>query len=295
MIRKFYPIFILIITLISLLIGGRALAQDILTITVPPGATLSGLAIEHGTTISVLMALNPQIKDQNLIYAGDELKVPGPTTVIIIPQGATLSALAAKYNTSIPVLLALNPQIKDQNLIYAGDMSFVPKLVPPPAPPLPPTPTPTTTEATTTEATTTQPTFTEITLPPSPPPPPPSGPPLSCQDQYAPGAHTYSVTTKSVPTIYQIVVDPLNVNYSASQTVTASIRDTNGNPITSVSGSAITDTKSVNFTLTRISGTETDGVWQGTWVLQDSICQNYQVKISATSQSGTSNVVLTFK
>ena len=295
MIRKFCLIFFLIITLSNFFISGTASGQGILTIIIPQGATLSGLAIEHGTTIPILMALNPQIKDPNLIYAGDELKVPPATTIITIAQGATLFSLAIEYNTTIPVLLALNPQIKDQNLIYAGDMLFVPKPVSTSAPSLPPTPTPTTSEATTTQATTTQPTSTEITLPPSPPPPPPSGPPLSCQDQYASGAQTYSVTTKSIPTIYQIVVDPLNVNYSASQTVNASVRDTNGNPITSVSGSAITDTKSVNFTLTRVSGTETDGVWQGTWVLKDSICQNFQVSVSATSQSGTSNVVLTFK
>jgi len=295
MMRKFCSTFSLIIIGIAFLISLTASGQGILTITIPPGATLSGLAIEHGTTISVLMTLNPKIKDPNLIYAGDELKVPPATTIITIAQGATLFSLAIEYNTTIPVLLALNPQIKDQNLIYAGDMLFVPKPVSTSAPSLPPTPTPTTSEATTTQATTTQPTSTEITLPPSPPPPPPSGPPLSCQDQYASGAQTYSVTTKSIPTIYQIVVDPLNVNYSASQTVNASVRDTNGNPITSISGSAITDTKSVNFTLTRVSGTETDGVWQGTWVLKDSICQNFQVSVSATSQSGTSNVVLTFK
>jgi hypothetical protein len=103
------------------------------------------------------------------------------------------------------------------------------------------------------------------------------------------------VTTKTIPKIYQIVVDPLNVNYLASQTVSVSISDANGNPITQVSGQAITDTKTVDFTLNLISGSQTDGVWQGSWVLQDSICQNYQISITAISNSGTSKVVLTFK
>jgi LysM repeat protein len=300
---KFYQIIILIIFLISF--SNEVLAQILpRTIIIPRGATLSGLAIEYETTIPVLLALNPKIKDPNLIYAGDELKVPPPTTKIIIPPGATLWSLAKEYNTTISLLLALNPKIKNPNLIFAGDELSVPKPIsPPPAPPppspppqLPPSP-PTTTQATTTI---------EISSPPPPPPPPPTPapppsppppppPPPSCQDQYPSGAQTYSGTTKTIPKIYQIVVDPLNVNYLASQTVSVSISDANGNPITQVSGQAITDTKTVDFTLNLISGSQTDGVWQGSWVLQDSICQNYQISITAISDSGTSNVVLTFK
>lgn len=128
-----------------------------------------------------------------------------------------------------------------------------------------------------------------------PPPPPPPPPPPACQDQYPSGAQTYSVSTKTIPEIYQIIVDPLDVEYLANQTVTASINDANGNPITEVLGSAITDNKTVDFTLSLISGTETDGVWQGSWKLEDSICENYQISITATSQSGTSMVTLSFR
>jgi LysM repeat protein len=282
------------------LFSSEVFAQTV--IIVPRGATLSGLAVEYETTIPVLLALNPRIKDPNLIYAGDELKVPPPTTKIVIPPGANLWSLAKEYNTTISLLLVLNPKIKNPDLIFAGDELNVPKPIPPPAPPppssppqLPPSP-PTTTQATTT-----------IEIPPPPPPspppptpapppspPPPTPPPPSCQDQYPSGAQTYSVTTKTIPKIYQIVVDPLDVEYLASQTVKTSVK-ANGSPITSVSGQAITDTKTVNFTLNLISGSQTDGVWQGTWVLQDSICQNYQISITAISNSGTSKVVLTFK
>jgi LysM repeat protein len=396
--KKFYQIVISIVFFL-VLFSSEVLAQTV--IIIPPGATLSGLAIEYETTIPVLLALNPNIKDPNLIYAGDELKIPPPTTKIVIPPGATLWSLAKEYNTTVSLLLALNPKIKNPDLIFAGDELIVPKPIPPPAPPppspppqLPPSP-PTTTEATTTQEI--KPTLsvslsanpslgtapltgvdlianvygtatgsinyifycnrpdseTNITSgycykienvgrtsftafdccdyspagtysakvivergglvaesrveivvappeeevppsppPPPPPPPPPAGPP-SCQGQYPSGVQTYSVATKTIPKIYQIVVDPLNVNYLASQTVSVSISDTN--PITQVSGQAITDTKTVNFTLNLISGSQTDGVWQGSWVLQDSICQNYQIAITATSQSGTSKVTLTFK
>ena len=39
------------------------------------GDTLSGIAQKFGTTVEVLLALNPRIKNKNLIYAGDRIRV----------------------------------------------------------------------------------------------------------------------------------------------------------------------------------------------------------------------------
>jgi len=50
------------------------------SITIPRGATLSGLAQQYGTTMSGLMAANPQITNPNLIYAGARLTVPSSNT-----------------------------------------------------------------------------------------------------------------------------------------------------------------------------------------------------------------------
>jgi len=44
------------------------------------GDTLSALARKYGTTVSALMAANPQITDPNKIYAGANLNIPGATT-----------------------------------------------------------------------------------------------------------------------------------------------------------------------------------------------------------------------
>ncbi|QSQ11529.1 LysM peptidoglycan-binding domain-containing protein [Myxococcus landrumensis] len=43
------------------------------------GDTLSALAKRHGTTVNALMEANPQIKNADLIYTGDTLKIPGAT------------------------------------------------------------------------------------------------------------------------------------------------------------------------------------------------------------------------
>jgi len=387
--RKIFSIFI---SIFLFLISSKVSAQGILEIEIPKGSCLSGIAIEYQTDIATLLRLNPQIKNPDLIFAGDILKVPASTTKIVIPPGATLSSLALKYNTTIEILLALNPQIKNPDLIYAGDELIIPSgkaqiseisEISPLSQPATTTPSVTTTTLEITTSTlsvsfsanpssgfsplmgidlkaeisgiatgTFNYTFycdssdestevksgwckrventeqfsyiatnccdyqkkgiyfpkvivewknlkvqarTKVEVKSYSPPPSPSALPPPCQDQYPSGAHTYSVSTKSIPKIYQIVIDPLDVEYLSPQTVRASITDANGNPITSVVGTAITDNKSVNFTLNLISGSETNGVWQGSWILQDSICENYQVAVQAQSESGISKVTLSFR
>ena len=44
--------------------------------TIKSGDTLSGIASAQGTTVSALMAANPQITDPNLIYAGNNINIP---------------------------------------------------------------------------------------------------------------------------------------------------------------------------------------------------------------------------
>ena len=43
--------------------------------TVKRGDTLSAIANRYHTTVSNLMALNPHIKNANLIYAGDVIRI----------------------------------------------------------------------------------------------------------------------------------------------------------------------------------------------------------------------------
>lgn len=119
------------------------------SITIPKGATLSGLAKQYNTSVNDLLKANPNIKNPNLIIAGASLNLPtvpematfdkpkepidikqveakyqelglGAGTSYTIKSGDTLSALAKANNTTIAEIMKLNPTITNPNLIYAG-------------------------------------------------------------------------------------------------------------------------------------------------------------------------------
>ena len=113
-------------------------------ITIQKGDTLSALAKKYGTTVSALMAANPNIKDPNLIIAGASLNIPTassssvsqsttptstqsmPTSSYTIKSGDTLSQIAQAQGTTIEEIMKLNPQITNPNLIYAGKTLTLP-------------------------------------------------------------------------------------------------------------------------------------------------------------------------
>jgi LysM repeat protein len=97
------------------------------TYTVQPGDTLSEIAIRFGTTVTELVKLN-NIKNPNLIYAGQILTLPGSSSgpaIYTIQPGDTLSGIAAHFGTTVAELVKLN-NIKNPDLIYAGDTLKLP-------------------------------------------------------------------------------------------------------------------------------------------------------------------------
>lgn len=50
------------------------------TYTVKTGDNLTKIAAQYGTTVSALVAANPQIKNPNLIYTGNKITIPGATS-----------------------------------------------------------------------------------------------------------------------------------------------------------------------------------------------------------------------
>ena len=96
------------------------------TYTVKKGDTLSHIAKRFGTTVNELVRLN-NIKNPNLIYPGQKLKINGSVTntkstaqYYTVKKGDTLSHIAKRYNTTVKNLVKLNPSIKNPNLIFPG-------------------------------------------------------------------------------------------------------------------------------------------------------------------------------
>jgi hypothetical protein len=61
--------------------------------TVVAGDTLWGVAQDHGVTLDVLLAANPQIRDRSLIRPGDRIVVAGPHVAIVDTLGAATPAV----------------------------------------------------------------------------------------------------------------------------------------------------------------------------------------------------------
>lgn len=102
--------------------------EKVRIIKVKRGNTLSKLAISYKTTVNLIVKFN-NIKNKNLIYIGQILKIPystqevkGETNHILytINKGDTLTQIAKKFNTTVNELVKLN-HIKNPNLIYAGN------------------------------------------------------------------------------------------------------------------------------------------------------------------------------
>lgn len=102
------------------------------------GDTLKGLATRFGTSVDALLKANPEIKNQNVIYEGQHLKVyvgstPPPSSpppasgqVYYVKKGDTLRSIASRLSTTVEDLLKVNPQIKNPNLIYVGQAITIP-------------------------------------------------------------------------------------------------------------------------------------------------------------------------
>jgi LysM repeat protein len=89
------------------------------------GDTLSEIAVRYGTSVDRLMALNPQIRNPDLIYAGDSLNLP-PARSYTVQYGDTLSGIANRFGVSVDDLAQANG-ISNPNLIYPNDTLVIPR------------------------------------------------------------------------------------------------------------------------------------------------------------------------
>ena len=94
-----------------------------------------------------------------------------------------------------------------------------------------------------------------------------------------------------------MIINAIDVLVGNAQLILARVSDVNGNPITSVTVTGVTDNISTGpVSLSLTDGTTLDGTWQGSWIMpQDTYCTGYQLDVSATSGSGTNSVVLSIQ
>jgi murein DD-endopeptidase MepM/ murein hydrolase activator NlpD len=86
-------------------------------ITIPAGATLSGLAKQNGVSVSDLMALNPTIKDPSRIFAGASLTVPDMTGTL--PSATPAAPVTVANDPSVPATKTL-PTVSEKQTYLQG-------------------------------------------------------------------------------------------------------------------------------------------------------------------------------
>lgn len=113
-------------------------ASGISLIRVHSGDTLSAIALRYHTTVSRLVALNHLPGDGDLIYAGQELKIPGshsrhaPTHLgtiyhTVVP-GDTLDGIAARYHVK-PTTIARRNHLPSSLVVVLGQRLAIPHRV----------------------------------------------------------------------------------------------------------------------------------------------------------------------
>ncbi|MFY8186874.1 MAG: LysM peptidoglycan-binding domain-containing protein [Flavobacterium sp.] len=100
------------------------------------GESLSQIARQENTDLSIIYQLNPQLKDQ-ILSIGEVVKIPiaglnqqniavnDDFIIVNVEKGESKFALSKKYNVSIQTLEELNPHIK--NMLMVGHRVRIPK------------------------------------------------------------------------------------------------------------------------------------------------------------------------
>lgn len=93
---------------------------------VVPGDTLFSIAQNHGLAVPQLAAIN-ELADQDQIYAGQILRLPGEIIRHKIDQGETLLEISSKYKVGLDTIVSCN-HIIDENQVLAGEQIIIPVL-----------------------------------------------------------------------------------------------------------------------------------------------------------------------
>jgi LysM repeat protein len=101
-------------------------AQSNSKYTVQNGDTVSDIASRNGISVDQLLAQNPQIRNPDVIYPGDQINVSGSGKQYTVQSGDTISDIGQRLGVSESDLLKANPQISNPDMIYPGDVLRLP-------------------------------------------------------------------------------------------------------------------------------------------------------------------------
>ncbi len=86
---------------------------------------------------------------------------------------------------------------------------------------------------------------------------------------------------KAAPQFKEGTIDPYDPAQGQKQKITINLESQT--PVTKVVSVISTDNQQQNIQMTLVSGDETTGTWEGSWVVDDSYEQNYQLKLTASN------------
>jgi len=97
------------------------------------GDTMYSIAQRFGVTLDALIRANPQITNPNEIFPGQEICIPGGTTIhcpngmlYTVRAGDTLFEIARRHHITLAALVAANPQITNPDRIVPGQVICIP-------------------------------------------------------------------------------------------------------------------------------------------------------------------------
>lgn len=109
------------------------------------------------------------------------------------------------------------------------------------------------------------------------------------------GSVTYNVSqgAHKGPDVVQMIIDPQEPASGVAQKVTVKARSSQ--PITNIEIVLKSDNTEKTYPLSLASGTTRDGVWEGSWVIEDTVLYNYMETIKATDANGVSSIAVSIR
>lgn len=117
--------------------------------------------------------------------------------------------------------------------------------------------------------------------------------PEGVTEPFSSRAQRYFIRSESYPLFTEAILDPFDVKKGETQKVIIKIQ--NREPVQSVNVLLKTDNSKKTYQLTLVGGTPLDGVWRGSWGIDDTHEKIYSATLQASATNSNSSVDLIFK